>query len=135
VNQSRRTDTLSHVYGIAGLVPGVLGLWVALKSDAPWSEYALFAAGWLTATVFALMLIRAFNRARDDGEIIGGLNTTIQALEKELSARNATLDFVAGLHMGKTAAPRSDPGVAQTPITQPGPAAGAGNASTTGTST
>jgi uncharacterized membrane protein HdeD (DUF308 family) len=99
--------TLNHVYGIAGLIPGIIGLGIALKVDAPWSEYALLASGWLTALFYALMLVRAFNIATADGEEKGRLREQIVDLEKTLDARSATADYLASLLIGKTGTPRS----------------------------
>lgn len=41
-----KNTMLSHVYGVAGLVPGLIGLVYLVKTDAPWQEYALLASGW-----------------------------------------------------------------------------------------
>lgn len=102
----KNESTLSHVYGIAGLIPGVVGLEYLIKTDAPWQEYALLASGWVTAIFYALMLFHCFNRARVDGELIGELSERNKSLEKELHNRNALLDYLSGLLMGHTGIPR-----------------------------
>ena len=98
--------TLTHVYGVIGLVLGIVGLVISFKVGSPWSEMALFGSGWLVAIFLAILLIRDFNRSREDGEKIGRLHESIRALERELAGRNQTLDFIAGLHLTKTARPR-----------------------------
>lgn len=103
----KNESTLSHVYGVAGLVPGLIGLVYLVKTDAPWQEYALLASGWITAIFYALMLFYCFSRTREDGELIGELSERNKSLEKELNNRNALLDYLSGLLMGRTGIPRA----------------------------
>jgi|GEM_PF-2216137 len=99
--------TLSHIYGVAGLVPGLIGLVYLVKTDAPWQEYALLASGWITAFFYAGMLLRCFSKSRVDGEHIGSLTEQVKSLEKELNGRNALLEYLSGLLMGQTGKKRS----------------------------
>lgn len=102
-----KNNTLNHVYGIAGIVMGIIGLIAALKAEAPWSEYALFGSGWLAAAAYAGMLFYAFKRAEETGEELGHLRQVVDGLKKELSNRSATLDYIASLQMGRAATPRT----------------------------
>lgn len=99
-------DGLSHVYGLAGLVPAIVGLIYLFKTEATWSEYALFGSGWGVATVYALMLMKAFTKTREDGERVGYLTERVANLTSELANRSATLDYLAGLQIGKPATRR-----------------------------
>lgn len=112
--------TLSHVYGIAGLVPGLIGLVFLFNANAGWRDYALLFSGWAVAVVFGVMLWRAFTQARQDGEAVGTLTEKVRALEKELDAcvknhaaeldrRQATQDYLAAQLMGQQAMPRAKP--------------------------
>ena len=101
-----KNTTLSHVYGVAGLVPGLVGLVYLVKTNAPWQEYALLGSGWVTAIFYAYMLFRCFTQARADGELIGSLREQQKSLEKELHSRNSTLSYLSGLLMGGEAKPR-----------------------------
>lgn len=105
--ESDKNTLLSHVYGISGLIPGLIGLVYLVKTDAPWQEYALLASGWITAIFYAFMLFRCFGQARTDGELVGSLTEQVKTLEKELHNRNALLDYLSGLLMGRKAKPRS----------------------------
>lgn len=49
-----RNTTLTHVYGVIGLVLGIVGLVISFKANAPWSEMALFGSGWLVAIFLAV---------------------------------------------------------------------------------
>lgn len=98
---------LTHLYGLGGLIPGLVSIYYLVQTDASWREYALVASGWTAALLYALMLLRAFHIARKDGEELGELRAQISALQKELQGRNALLEFFAGFHMGKTAIPKA----------------------------
>lgn len=65
------------------------------------------ASGWITAIFYALMLFHCFNKARQDGELVGQLSEKNKSLEKELQNRNALLDYLSGLLMGRTGTPRA----------------------------
>ncbi len=101
-----KNTILSHVYGIAGLVPGLIGLAFLVKTDAPWQDYALLASGWIAAIFYAWMLVRCFSQARSDGEVIGKLDEKVRALKKELAERNSLLTYLSGLLMSGEAKPR-----------------------------
>lgn len=98
---------LTHLYGLGGLIPGLVSIYYLVQTDASWREYALVASGWAAALLYALMLVRAFHVARKDGEELGELRAQVGALQKELQGRNTLLEFFAGLHMGKTAIPKA----------------------------
>ena len=114
--------TLSHLYGIAGVVSGVVGIVAAIKSDAPWSQYALVLSGWFAAVLYAAMLVKCFNQSRADGERIGDLQGQLRQVQATLDARNATLDYVVASRPPKAAAtPRAAPAPSTAaPTTQPG---------------
>ena len=101
-----KNTTLSHLYGIAGLVPGLLGLVYLVKTDAPWQEYALLASGWVTAIFYGAMLVRCFSQARFDGELIGELREKVKSLEKELDQKNGLANYLSGLLMNGSGKPR-----------------------------
>lgn len=103
------SSILNHIYGIAGLVPGLIGLAYLVKTDAPWQEYALLASGWIAAFFYGVMLWHSFGQTRADGERVGVMSERINSLERELSNRNALLDYLAGLLQGRTARPRANP--------------------------
>ena len=99
---SRDKNTiLSHVYGIASLVPSLIGLAYLVKTDAPWQDYVLLASGWIAAIFLAWMLVKCFSQAREDGELIGGLMEKVKSLEKELIERNALLTYEDGQLIGE----------------------------------
>lgn len=113
-----RNTVLVHVYGIGGVVPGLISIFALVKIAAPWREYALVGSGWLAAFIFVLVLFRSMNAARQDGDIIAGLRAREAqlmeeraALKAQLKQRSATADFLASLLLGQRATPRmgSDP--------------------------
>jgi hypothetical protein len=101
-----KNSILSHLYGIAGLVPGLIGLVYLVKTDAPWQEYALLASGWVTAFFYGVMLVRCFSQARSDGEAIGELREKVKSLEKELEQKNGLANYLSGLLMNGAGKPR-----------------------------
>lgn len=114
---SDRNTTLTHVYGLSSLIPGAISIIYLIKSNSSWREYLLVASGWVAALIYAIMLFHSFRQAREDGIEIGNLSERVAGLEKEienrvadlrqeLDRRNATLDYIAGLQIGRTATPR-----------------------------
>ena len=101
-----KNTLLSHLYGIAGLVPGLVGLFYLIKTDAPWQEYALLASGWVTAIFYGVMLVRCFSQARFDGEVIGELREKVKSLTKELDQKNGLANYLSGLLMNGAGKPR-----------------------------
>lgn len=101
-----KNTILSHLYGIAGLVPGLIGLVYLVKTDAPWQEFALLASGWVTAIFYGVMLVRCFTQARLDGEAIGELREKVKSLEKELDQKNGLANYLSGLLMNGAGKPR-----------------------------
>lgn len=112
--------TLSHVYGLAGLVPTIIGLVYLVKTDAPWQEYALLLSGWLVAIVYGIMLWKCFDQARADGEEVGSLTERVRSLERELEScvrehsaelerRHSTMDYLASQLMSQKALPKAKP--------------------------
>ncbi len=101
-----KNTILSHLYGIAGLVPGLIGLIYLVKTDAPWQEYVLLASGWITAIFYGVMLVRCFSQARFDGESIGELREKVKSLEKELDQKNGLANYLSGLLMNGAGKPR-----------------------------
>lgn len=101
-----KNTVLSHLYGVAGLVPGLIGLVYLVKTDAPWQEYALLASGWITAIFYGVMLVRCFSQARFDGEVIGQLNEKVKSLERELDQKNGLANYLSGLLMNGSGKPR-----------------------------
>ncbi len=101
-----RNTTLSHVYGIAGLIPGLIGLIYLIKTDAPWQDYALLASGWVTALFYGVMLVRCFNQARADGEVIGALRENVKSLQIDLDQKNGLANYLSGLLMNGSGKPR-----------------------------
>ncbi len=97
---------LSHLYGIAGLVPGLVGLVYLVKTHAPWQEYALLASGWVTAFFYGVMLVRCFSQTRIDAEEIGELREKVKSIEKELDQKNGLANYLSGLLMNGAAKPR-----------------------------
>lgn len=106
---SLRESTLAHVYGVPATLLGLLGTWFLVEKESPWQQYALVASGWLAAGVYAAMLIRTNSMAREDGQEIGFLKEKLAGLERTLDQRTATLDYVAGMHIGQKATPRAAP--------------------------
>jgi hypothetical protein len=105
-----RNTVLTHVYGIASLVPGIVSLVYLIQTDATWREYALVLSGWVAAAIYGLMLFRAFSQARRDGLSIGKLTEQLKNARGELRSRNSTLDFLS-THLATRAAaiPRRAP--------------------------
>lgn len=112
-----KNTILSHLYGVAGLVPGLIGLVYLVKTDAPWQEYALLASGWVTAIFYGVMLVRCFSQARFDGEVIGELREKVKSLEKEhgqkveylkkeLDQKNGLANYLSGMLMNGAGKPR-----------------------------
>jgi len=102
-----RNTAITHVYGLAGLIPGVVSLIYLIQTGASWHEYALVGSGWIAAIFYGVMLLRAFTQARADGLRIGGLMEKVRGLKSELASRNNTLDYLSGLLIGKSATPRA----------------------------
>jgi hypothetical protein len=102
-----RNTVITHVYGLAGLIPGVVSIVYLINTGASWHEYALVASGWVAAIFYAIMLLRSFTQARADGLKIGNLSEKVRGLKSELKSRNNTLDFLSGLLIGKSATPRA----------------------------
>jgi hypothetical protein len=105
MNKNKDTN-LSHLYGVAGLVPGLIGLVYLVKTDATWLEYALLASGWFAAILYGVMLVRCFSQTRADGEVIGEFREKVKSLEKELDQKNGLANFLSGLLMNGSGKPR-----------------------------
>jgi hypothetical protein len=105
--------TLTHVYGVFGIIPAIVGLVFLVKSDAPWQQYALLLSGWVACVPLWLMLVKCFNKSRSDAEQIGALQERINGLEKLVESRGETMDVLAGLITGRTAIPRARPATVQ----------------------
>ncbi|MDO9006452.1 MAG: hypothetical protein Q7V20_23665 [Aquabacterium sp.] len=110
--------TLTHLYGIAGVVAGAISIYYLISPESTWREYALVASGWLAAFSFAVLLTKAHAEARSDSQQIGqltkqvehlqqNLERQIQGLQAELERRSATSDYLAGLLTGRSATPRA----------------------------
>lgn len=108
----------THIYGIAGAVPGVISLVVAWRVESPWSEYLLMASGWFAALVYAALLLKAISNSNNLAERCGKAETEyerskgdIDVLQKrhddEMMRRAATLDYLAGVAMTQQAMPRA----------------------------
>lgn len=108
----------THIYGIAGFVPGVVSLVVAWKVESPWSEYLLMASGWFAALVYAALLMKAISNGNNLAERCGKAEAEcgrskndIDILKKrhedEMTRRAATLDYLAGVAMTQQATPRT----------------------------
>ncbi len=111
-----RNTILTHVYGVAGLVPGIVTIIFLIVANSSWREYALVGSGWVAAAFYAFMLFRVFEQGRTDGRRIGTLTQKVRGLEAkladreaELSARNKLLDYLGGLLMAAPAQPRAAP--------------------------
>lgn len=104
-----RNTILTHVYGVAGLIPGIVSIIFLIATNSSWREYALVGSGWVAAAFYALMLFRVFGQARIDGRRIGTLTQKVRGLEEELAGRNALLDYLGGLLMRGPATPRITP--------------------------
>ena len=109
----RDSNLVTHVYGIASLVPGVISLVASYQKGATWSELLLFGAGWITAAILALMVFRCFGLLAKAYKENGRLEELMHSLRRELDSRNGTLDYVVAAQLGKTAMPRATPGNAQ----------------------
>ena len=103
-----RAITLTHVYGVLGVVPGILGVIAAFNQNKTWAELLLLGSGWLSAVFLAILLFRQsaqFDRlvrytnetSGRDGKTIGRLEERTKQLSTELERRSATADFLAGL--------------------------------------
>lgn len=104
-----RNAIMTHVYGAASLLPGFVSIFYSVNANATWREYALVGSGWAAATLFAIVLLFAYKKTREDGEIIGNLNARLNKANDDLANRTATADFLASLLMGKSATPRVSP--------------------------
>ncbi|NMM75545.1 hypothetical protein B2J88_11905 [Rhodococcus sp. SRB_17] len=107
----------THIYGLLSVVLSVVFFYVGFQHDPTWRDILLWAAGWMSAFMFALFLHSAMRSQKQgaqlhaaNSETIGRLNGEVLALEEkvqrlkyELNRRNQTLDVVAGLG-GMTAA-------------------------------
>ena len=129
-------EYLAHIYGIAGLLPGVIGLSLAWKVETPWSEYLLMASGWIAALVYAIILMRVASISNHYAERCGqseletikieerlvslkrDFDSEVQMLKEklverqlqhdsEMARRAATLDYLAGIAMSKQPHPRA----------------------------
>lgn len=110
-------ESWTHIYGVAGLVPGVVSLALAWKTASPWSEYLLMASGWFAALVYAALLMRTASMSNGYAERCGQSETEYRRLEEklidvqkqheeEMARRASTLDYLAGIAMTRQAAPR-----------------------------
>jgi hypothetical protein len=99
--------TLTHLYGIAGLLLGVVALFAALSPQEPWSTHLLIASGWIAAGVNALLVIHIFRRCDENTEKVGALTEQLASANKELANRSATLDYIAALQTLKPATRRA----------------------------
>lgn len=111
-------STLTHLYGIAGLLPGAVSIFYLIQIDASWKEYALVGSGWLAALFYGLMLWKCHAQARIDAETIGKLTAEIES-EKQISERDRRLlsseleqsksisAFLVSLQIGRHATPRA----------------------------
>lgn len=107
------SNLVTHVYGIASLVPGVISLVASYQKGATWSELLLLGAGWITAAILALMVFRCFGLLAKAYKENGRLEELTHSLRRELDSRNGTLDYVVAAQLGKTATPRATPGGTQ----------------------
>lgn len=120
--------TLTHLYGFGSLVAGLASIYFSIKPSSSWAQYALVASGWLSALMFAGILLKVQSEAREDVHQIGRLEAELanlqrelttqrqsfeqdleaqrQGLEQELARRTMTTDFLAGLLTGRHAKPR-----------------------------
>lgn len=103
---SDRSSTLTHVYGLAGLIPGVVSIFYLVNTNASWREYVLVGSGWTAALIYALLLLRAFSVARSDGEAVGKLSEQVSILKGQVEQRGTTADYLASLLLGRVATPR-----------------------------
>lgn len=111
-------STLTHLYGIAGLLPGAVSIFYLVQIDASWKEYALVGSGWLAALFYGIMLWKCYAHARTDAEKIGRLTAELES-EKQISERDRRLlsseleqsksisAFLVSLQMGRHATPRT----------------------------
>lgn len=113
-------NSVAHIYGIGGVIPGLVGLGLAWGIDSPWSEYALMASGWIAAIIYAILIwkiVRNHSRyAQDYGSAlseISSLQKEIDRLQtqhaKEMEQRANTMELLAGMAMGQRPIPRSLP--------------------------
>ncbi|MDK7586253.1 hypothetical protein QP575_10500 [Alcaligenes faecalis subsp. phenolicus] len=109
--------SVTHIYGVGGLIPGVLSLIIAWKVDSPWSEYLLMASGWFAAAVYAVLLLRISSIGTVFAERCGKAETQYEKLQEsihvlqerhneEMQRRATTLDYLAGIAMTQQATPR-----------------------------
>ena len=108
----------THLYGLGGLIPGIIGLILAWGIPSPWSEYALMASGWLAAIIYAVIIWKITHHsnqyAKEHGELSAQkaslqeeLARTKEAHRSEMESRAKTMEFLAGISMGKTPIPRT----------------------------
>lgn len=107
----------THIYGIGGLVPGIVSLILSWKVQSPWSEYLLMASGWFAAGVYAVILLRVASSSNAFAERCGSAEAAYEKLREDLGVlkerhneemqrRAATLDYLAGIAMTQQATPR-----------------------------
>lgn len=112
-------NSVTHIYGIAGIIPGLIGLGLAWGVDSPWSEYALMASGWLAAIMYAVLIWKIIRRYNNYATESGIAHTTIENLQKEIrrlksehaaemEQRAGTMEFLAGIAMGRRPIPRAN---------------------------
>lgn len=93
----------THIYGLLSLVLTLVFFYIGFQQDPTWRDLLLWAAGWMSAFMFALFLLGALRSQRKDAENAGKLsgeilvlNEKVRRLKYELNRRNQTLDVVAG---------------------------------------
>jgi uncharacterized small protein (DUF1192 family) len=111
---------LTHIYGVAGLIPGLLGLGLSWGVPSPWSEYALMASGWLAAVIYAILIWKIVRKNAAYAEECGEAKNTSSNLKdeiarltaqhaKEMEQRASAMEFLAGIAMGQQPIPRTQP--------------------------
>lgn len=109
---------LTHIYGVAGLVPGLTGLGLSWGLSSPWSEYALMASGWVAAFIYAILIWTLAKRSTNIAEECGQAKNHSISLQgeiarlnaqhaKEMEQRASAMEFLAGIAMGQRPIPRT----------------------------
>lgn len=99
-------NSLTHLYGLGGLIPGLIGIFFSVQQDATWKEYVLVGSGWFAAITYAILLYLSIRSSKKDYLKLGKVLEKNKELQKELNSRNKVLEYLASQSIGQQATPR-----------------------------
>jgi len=80
---------MTHVYGVAGVVAGLIGLGLAWGIKSPWSEYALMASGWAAAALYAVLVWKLAKAGDQNAKDYGRVCEQVTYLQSEIQRLKA----------------------------------------------